>query len=118
MAGDVNLFWNDLEETTTAEIEVSCRTLQTVMSVATRIQLAAQGTSSCSSSGAACIAKALQCAQVMIAERASRRRGLAREALRMLMGYGASDLVLLLSIKHALTRRDLQFLDVSRICER
>ena len=31
MAGDVNLFWNDLEETTTAEIEVSCRTLQTVL---------------------------------------------------------------------------------------
>lgn len=39
----------------------------------------------------------------MVAELASRRRGLAGEALRMLMGYGASDLVLLLSTDHALT---------------
>mmetsp|Transcript_18579 Transcript_18579/g.56092 ORF Transcript_18579/g.56092 Transcript_18579/m.56092 type:complete len:113 (-) Transcript_18579:1001-1339(-) len=50
MAGDVNLFFNDPDEPTTAEIEV------------------------------------------MIAERASRRKGLAGEAIRMLMAYGATDL--------------------------
>jgi Acetyltransferase (GNAT) domain len=79
MAGDVNLFFNDLDgDTSVAEIEVQTSARHALHAAA--VPITAWTTASFS-------------LQVMIADQASRRHGLAATALQMLMAYAAQDLV-------------------------
>lgn len=82
MAGDVNLFFNDPDgDMSTAEIEVQAAALAFhagAHGLAVHIRHTAMLVSS---------------VQVMIAEKDSRRRGLAVTALQMLIAYASQDLV-------------------------
>jgi hypothetical protein len=83
MAGDVNLFFNDQDgDMSTAEIEV--RAVADLACHAGAFGLAVRNRLT---------AMLLSNVQVMIAEKDSRRRGLAVTALQMLMVYAVQDLV-------------------------
>lgn len=83
MAGDVNLFFNDRDgDMSTAEIEV--RAVADLALRAGACGLAVHNRQT---------AMPLSSVQVMIAEKDSRRRGLAVTALQMLMAYASQDLV-------------------------
>lgn len=88
MVGDVNLFFNDADgDMRTAEIEV--RLISSPGLRPTLLHAAADVVT-----GAYCGSCVVpHSVQVMIAERGSRRRGLAATALQMLMAYASLDLV-------------------------
>ena len=81
MCGDVNLFVNDPEEKHSAEIEVCVH-----------IRLPLHSRQLCQLSAAVLL-------QIMVAEHASRGRGLAQEALTLMMAYAYHHLVRLAQVQ-------------------
>lgn len=95
MCGDVNLYLNDLDDRCTAEIEVSLLTTSPRLHLGPceASSMSAPRVHHCAIKKCTMISSCLW--QIMVAEAGSRRKGIAKEALCIMMLYGMEQLVIL-----------------------